>query len=849
MSLSKVKLPALDNQGGDHCPAPRVHPTALFESAATLRKDCNGIVEEWSDGAEKLFGYTATEMVGRSILCLFPPDRVNEEFALMQMIREGQDLSYLESTRIHKNGTSMHVALNLTGIWDIDKNLIGIRSAVRRVDLDVYNAQHVHDLLAQTQYLQCLVDQADAAIYSLDARGKVHSWSAGAETLFGYKAIDIVGRSVKCLLPVEEQQKWQNVILNMQSAKTVHSMEAIRLHKNGTPINVSITLIPIINKAQELIGVNVTVRSIEEKIRARITELSLKRQSKYFEAIVNSSDDAIFSHDVHGVIQSWNASSERLFGYSSKEMMGESITKILSLEKQCEHKRLVDNLLRGIPVNHLNTAIQCKNGSELPVSISMSKLTDDDTAVVGISIIGRDISERIVAEKTIWQHANFDSLTGLPNPRLLVDRANQLLPECTRRKEKAALVYIDLDHLKEINDELGYAVGDAVLVEMAKRLSVSIRAQDTAARLGGDDFIVLINGFTESETIDNVVERIQRALEEPLNVGSREINITFSAGVSLYPDDAVNWADLLGHADSALTSAKKAGRHRVRYFTQDLKDKTSRRRFILSAFQHALEKDELRMHYQPVVDMATGCIVKAEALIRWTHSSGPIAPMEFIPLIEQSDLIHKFGDFVMQQVASDAQLLRKQFSNSFGVTFNVSPAQLKSSNSLVDHWRTLIGPNSFEDAGLIAEITEGMMVDSDTITQHNLLSLHSAGIGVAIDDFGTGYSSLHYLTKINAQVIKIDRSFTNNLIVNPKTDALCEAIIVMAQKMGMRVVAEGVETQAQWDKLLEMGCDMAQGYFIAKPMPLDTLLFNWTNPCVQRLLPGPLPANVPTLTS
>ena len=198
-------------------------------------------------------------------------------------------------------------------------------------------------------------------------------------------------------------------------------------------------------------------------------------------------------------------------------------------------------------------------------------------------------------------------------------------------------------------------------------------------------------------------------------------------------------------------------------------------------------------------------------------------------IIEQSDLIHTFGDFVVQQVTQEAQILRKVYGNDFRVTFNVSPAQLKGSKSLVEHWRSLVGPTSFEDVGLIAEITEGMLVDNDSFTQHNLLSLHTAGIGVAIDDFGTGYSSLNYLTKINAQVIKIDKSFTSNLIVNPKTDALCEAIIAMAHKMGMQVVAEGVETQAQWNKLADIGCDMAQGYFIAKPMPLETLLATWKN--------------------
>lgn len=819
-------------QGAHARPLHEKQADTLINANATMRKDTNGIVQEWSEGAAQLFGYSAQEMIGRSVLCLFPADRVNEEVVLMQMIQEGQDLSYIETIRCHKDGTSMPVALNLSGVWEGTK-LVAIRSSILHIDQRVYNAQHVQDILAQAQYLQHIVNHADAAIFSCDKRGIVHSWNPAAQELFGYASTDIVGHSVECLHAPEEQQAWLREMQAMHADKQVHTADTTRLHKDGTVVHVAMTLTPIVNEAQELIGVNAMMRSIEDKIRARITELTLKRQSKYFEAIVNSSDDAIISNDLHGIVQSWNVSAERLFGYTAKEMIGQSIMTIVGHDKEIEEKRLLDQLIAGTPVTQLNTVRRRKDGTDIHVSISMSTLTDDTDTVVGVSTIARDISDRIVAEQTIWQHANFDILTHLPNQRLLTNRAQQVLPECTRRQEKAAVVYIDIDRLKDINDELGHACGDALLVEVASRLSRSIRMQDTVAHLGGDEFVVLINGFTDSNTIDHVVERIQRTLDEPVRVASRDINVSISAGVSVYPDDGLQWVDLMGHADSALYEAKKAGRNRVRYFTQDLKDRASRRRFILKAFQDALSTKELRMHYQPVVDMRDGSIIKAEALIRWTHPTGPIAPMEFIPLIEQSDLIHTFGDFVVQQVTQEAQTLRKVYGNDFRVTFNVSPAQLKGSKGLVEHWRSLMGPTSFEDVGLIAEITEGMMVDNDSFTQHNLLSLHSAGIGVAIDDFGTGYSSLNYLTKINAQVIKIDKSFTNNLIVNPKTDALCEAIIAMAHKMGMQVVAEGVETQAQWNKLADIGCDMAQGYFIAKPMPLETLLATWKNPVVQ----------------
>lgn len=814
-------------------PVPRSPSEPLLATDASqvahIRKDVHGIVQMWSREAEELFGYTSQEMIGHSVLCLFPPDQVNEEVALIQLVQEGKNVSCIETIRCHKNGESMHVAMRMHGIWE-NHQLVAIQSSVRRIDQTTYNAQHMQDLLTQTSYLQRIVNHADAAIVSVDTKGTIHSWNPAAEHLFGYTSADIIGHSIQRLHTPEDHADWLGLLTRLEQEQRVCTLDTTRLHKQGSRIHVKATITPIINNQQRLVGVSVMMRSIEDSIRARITEVTLKRQSKYFEAIVNSSDDAIISNDLQGIVQSWNASAERLFGYSAKEMIGQPVSRLFGQEKEAEAARLTAQLLDGLPIFQMSTVRKRKDGSDIHVSVSMSTLTDDSNAVVGISTIVRDISERIIAEHAIWQHANFDMLTRLPNHRLLGDRALQVLPECTRRQEKAAIIHLDLDHFKEINDEFGHNTGDNILTEVAKRLSAAIRVQDTVARLGADEFVVLINGFTDANAVDHVVERIQRTLDEPIKLETRSINMSFSAGVAVYPDDSLSWTELMGQADNALYAAKKEGKNRVRYFTQDLKDKATRRRFILSAFQDALTNNELQMHYQPVVGMRDGAMIKAEALIRWSHASGMIAPMEFIPLIEQSDLIHAFGDFVVQEVTLEAKALRQRFGDAFRVTFNVSPAQLKGSKGLVEHWRSLMGPKSLEDVGLIAEITEGMMVDNDSFTQHNLLSLHSAGIGVAIDDFGTGYSSLNYPTKINAQVIKIDRSFTNSLVVSPKTDVLCEAIIAMAHKMGMLVVAEGVETREQWDKLVEMGCDMAQGYYIAKPMPLSALLTTWVNP-------------------
>ena len=391
---------------------------------------------------------------------------------------------------------------------------------------------------------------------------------------------------------------------------------------------------------------------------------------------------------------------------------------------------------------------------------------------------------------------------------------------------------MNLDHFKDINDEHGVAVGDAVLKETALRLKRIVRAQDTIARRSGNDFILLINGFDHTSPVEQFVERVQDAVKTPVLAGGHSFHVSISIGVAVCPDDSTSWAGLSGQAESALFAAKSSGRSRVQYFTQELRIQSVRRRFILHEFQRAVSGpiNELSMHYQPIVCMNTMKMVKAEALIRWNHPTGNIAPMDFIPIIEQSDMVHAFGDFVVTHVATDAQALRNIYGEQFTVAFNLSPAQLRVPRTLATHWVSLLQNHNLSTRCLVAEITEGMIVDNASNTQRNLESLGLANIGIAIDDFGTGYSSLNYLVRINADIVKIDQSFVRHIDTETRTKILCEAIIAVAHKLGMAVVAEGIETQEQWNTLKAMGCDMGQGFYIAKPMPLKTLIDTWPAP-------------------
>lgn len=552
----------------------------------------------------------------------------------------------------------------------------------------------------------------------------------------------------------------------------------------------------------------------------------------YLTTMMNTSLDAIVGRDLAGTIQSWNPAATALFGYTASEMMGQTVETIVPLDKQPEMNHYLAVMRTSLALHSFETERLKKNGERVPVHITMAPVLDSRHQLQGIVSHIRDITPSRKAERTIWHQANFDSLTGLPNARLLEDRALQVIPECIRREEKVAVLHVNLDHFKDINDEHGVAVGDAVLKETALRLKRIVREQDTIARRSGNDFILLINGFDYTSPVEQFVERVQDAFKTPVLAGGHSFHVSISIGVAVCPDDSTSWAGLSGQAEIALFAAKSSGRSRVQYFTQELRIQSVRRRFILNEFQRAVSApiNELSMHYQPIVCMNTMKMVKAEALTRWNHPTGNIAPMDFIPIIEQSDMVHAFGDFVVTHVATDAQALRNIYGEQFTVAFNLSPAQLRVPRTLATHWASLLQDQNLSTRCLVAEITEGMIVDNASNTQRNLESLGLANIGIAIDDFGTGYSSLNYLARINADIVKIDQSFVRHIDTETRTKILCEAIIAVAHKLGMAVVAEGIETQEQWNILQAMGCDMGQGFYIAKPMPLQTLIDTWPAP-------------------
>ena len=438
-----------------------------------------------------------------------------------------------------------------------------------------------------------------------------------------------------------------------------------------------------------------------------------------------------------------------------------------------------------------------------------------------------DITEKKRSEELIWKQANFDTLTGLPNRRMFHDRLAQEIKKAHRAAShqggsghQVALLFIDLDHFKEINDTLGHDRGDCLLVEAARRITDCVRATDTVARLGGDEFTVLLAELDDPGSVERVAQSILQKLIEPFHLGDQTVVVSASIGITLYPDDATDLAGLVKGADQAMYVAKSLGRNRYSYFTPALQEAALARLRLINDLRGALAGDQFRVYFQPIVSLSSGRILKAEALIRWQHPQrGLVRPADFIPLAEETGLIIEIGDWVFKESARWAKRWRSMHNAELQVSVNKSPVQFVKDGANHRMWLNHLRQLELPGHSMVIEITEGLLLNTDVAIVETLLNYRDAGIQVAIDDFGTGYSSLAYLKKFDIDYLKIDRSFVRNLATDASDMALSEAIIVMAHKLGLKVIAEGVETAAQRDLLTAAGCDYAQGYLYARPLP------------------------------
>ena len=538
-------------------------------------------------------------------------------------------------------------------------------------------------------------------------------------------------------------------------------------------------------------------------------------------AIVESSEDAIISQDRSGIVTSWNPGAERLFGHAAAQMVSRRPDHLVPSGAPDDEQHFFELAARGEVVAPFEAQRRRGDGTLVDVLLTLSPLRDVDGHVLGVSTIARDIGDRKRLELSLRHQALHDALTGLPNRALLDDRIGHALTAAHARGSTAAVLFLDLDRFKVLNDAEGHAAGDAVLVEVAHRLCAAVRPQDTVARFGGDEFVVLCEtgGLV---TARHIAERLHESLAPPFHTGGPARILAASIGIATAHGDSTA-ADLLRDADAAMYRAKDLGRGRTAVFDADIRARASARLEASTALGRALSEGELRVHYQPVVDLADETLLGFEALVRWQHPEhGLLGPGAFVPDAEETGLIVPLGEWVLRTALEQSARWATTGAASAPLTMavNVSARQLDEPH-LAGMIAAALEASAFPASALSLEITESVVMQDVLRNVEHLRALREIGVHLSIDDFGTGYSSLVYLKRLPVTTLKIDREFVDGLGQDPHDSAIVAAVIALARALQLRVVAEGVETPRQLAELRRLGCDAAQGYLFSRPLPAE----------------------------
>ena len=549
------------------------------------------------------------------------------------------------------------------------------------------------------------------------------------------------------------------------------------------------------------------------------TELMM---SKLSSAVTNSGASIVMT-DANGMIEYVNQKFCRISGYLHHEVIGQSID-ILAPESEQEDKEI-----RSLDSDCLKSSwegdVLCskKNGNEYWSAITVAAVYNKDRIITNYVISAIDISALKDANSKMQNLALYDSLTGLANRRLFIDRLHQSVLSARRHKRSAAIMFLDLDQFKRINDTLGHQAGDQLLMTIAERLKTCVRKQDTVARLGGDEFTILLNDVSKDDKVASIAEHILHILKKPIKLGQQEVIVSTSIGITIAPSDSTCSETLMRNADMALYKAKERGRDGYIFFTEELNVRASHLMEIENELRHALENDEFHLQYQPQVNLKTNEVQSVEALIRWTHpTKGQISPVDFISIAEETGLIVPIGDWVLKKACTEIQQLNEDTGLDLRVAVNLSTRQftdLRLVNTIT---------HALQEAGMPArnlelEVTESMLMeDMDTVIDQ-LNRIKASGSTVTIDDFGSGYSSFSYLKSLPVDILKVDREFVRDIPEDLNAMEITSAIIAVAHKLNLKVVAEGVEDVDQRDFLDINQCDYAQGYLFSRPLNYNDL--------------------------
>jgi diguanylate cyclase (GGDEF)-like protein/PAS domain S-box-containing protein len=664
-----------------------------------------------------------------------------------------------------------------------------------------------------------LLEAAPDAMVVVNQGGEIVLLNVQAEKQFGYRRDELVGQKVKNIIPdgfaerlIADGTRSASEALAQQIGTGI---ELTGRRKDGSDFPIEIMLSPLESAG----GILVTAAIRDISVR-KAAEEHLARMEARYRGLLEAAPDAMVVVNQGGEIVLLNVQAEKQFGYRRDELVGQKVKNIIP---DGFAERLIADALRSAEdalAQQIGTGIELtgrrKDGSDFPIEIMLSPLEGAEGILVTAAI--RDITLRKKAEAQMIHSSEHDFLTGLPNRMLLNDRVDQAIRLARRYKRKVAVLFLDVDGFKHINDSLGHPIGDKLLQSIAKRLVDCVRGSDTVSRQGGDEFVVLLSDEKHAESAALTARRMLQAVAEAHSVDQHDLHVTSSVGVSVYPDDGLDAETLIKNADTAMYQAKENGRQTYQFFKPDMNVRAVERQAIEESLRRALERQEFTLYYQPKINLRTGKITGAEALLRWLHPvRGLVPPAQFIPVAEDCGLILPIGNWVLREACQQAQAWVDAGLPLGTMAVNISAMQLRDENFLDGVFATLkdtgLDPRSLE-----LELTESVLMKHAESTASILKTLRARGVQVAVDDFGTGFSSLSYLRKFPMDALKIDQSFVSQITTVPDEMIIVAAVIGMGRSLGLRVVAEGVETEEQLAFLQAHQCDEAQGYYFSRPV-------------------------------